>query len=1393
MQRERFGRPSVAHAIGFGAIAALGSVLAQYALRVLGGLLIHESVTADDLWWIACCVGPATAVGYGAGWLHRRTADRTTRSRRLLLLGAAAIAAGALLHGLADGADARAEAAGLVVLGAALLVASQLVRSRSAGTTATIAALLAFADLLSCIPPPLFPSPGVKDYQKLAFERVRDGRVNRAGLNLLVEGPELSIDTRLMQDFRVGVVFNSATETWQWSFDQSLVGGVFRDATGAEYTNLSPGPIRGSAYVYVNATTIDTRGRLRHEFDASGLLGSIHWAHARYPSIEFRRSAGRVASIDQCTRATTCSRLFTVAYSGSQVTSVVDFTGRRLETTWNGDGTLALARSPFEVQKSRIGRRFAYPSRWAFNGRIATMTIRSSEDEEWRYDFDGAGRLTSAQAIGGPSPRWTYRMETAPQRAVVTDPDGVVWTYRFSPAGELTERILPTDTVESWGYADLRPIWHTDEAGVTERQTWGANDELATQTSPSGAAKSYEWTTPLVNFEHPFEAIPTRIARTAPGTPYAIFTATADAFGRPIATTNGAGEVTRTTYGELETIASIERPDGVVTAFLDYGAHGHARKLRTYSASDPDVFYEETRRFDDVGNMLVGTDPGSRTGTQWPGFPERVFNHARKTDVIYVACCTGPNADQDQDLVFSYRSDLRLEAVHRPSGSEATFAFDAIGREIERSERVNGAWETTRFEWTPRGELLRITRANGMRREFAYDAAGHVVRQANSTGGVLESQVDTTWEDGRMTQKRDSTEPAATRYTYDDVGRLATIRWPDRERTLFAYDGWDRLATQTLRDEQDALVGRLSWSHDGADRLLENRFHTDVTNELLFAWTWSNGRNTRIVQGNGLRRDRSFDPMGRVAGVATVDSRTDTVVEHETIVREAAAFLGSYAAGNPKVTVDYAATTAFGPRSTHEQVTGFAYPYGGRWSPPYFPDTGTNGWIGGDGEQRWYRQTEHQNIRDVASTAGHDQVFDYNAEGNRLLRIRTVDASGESVDHRYAYDASGFCIARDDAAIGWDATGHMTSWSEPGLALTMRYDAEGALRRMTFLGESTRLRFGGLVEADDSGSPRALELGGVRLDLRSTRRLYRHTDYRGNVKSTSNELGEIRSVNVYSPFRLERTEGDQGDTRGFATGTAFGDLVLLGDRIYDQAALRFLGPDPTWHTMNQFFYANNDPTYFWDPDGRRTAANQTAGYTVAGDVGGALGAAMGTTFAFGLGIGALAVSGPGGAFSAALATGTIVGVTAYVAKEGFQQAYTVAYDQTHGAQFGSIGRGPGGSADPAGQPDGGDGGDGGDGDGDGGGGDGGGDRKGDARGSGGSFYTPWGGPPGSSRTGGPFGGGSSMGGCGLTGIEPFLLLPFLVRGKRMRRRERIDLRSRTRRDAGRLADNIRAA
>ena len=376
-------------------------------------------------------------------------------------------------------------------------------------------------------------------------------------------------------------------------------------------------------------------------------------------------------------------------------------------------------------------------------------------------------------------------------------------------------------------------------------------------------------------------------------------------------------------------------------------------------------------------------------------------------------------------------------------------------------------------------------------------------------------------------------------------------------------------------------IRALDYGYDAADR----QVRVVDEGQVVLSKQYANRSLSRIQYGNGL--ERRFSYRGPVL-IASSTVRGDLEIEHSEI--EYTLCLAGLALCHRATTT----TAGAQPVTTVESsvmapVQGAGWSEAGprvvSWSPNAdFSSLGSNGHV--------YEYDALGNMtRREGPAPGGPSAFEFNAEHNRLEA---------GAGHHYRYDAAGFTIERDGVPLGWQANGRIASIGETS---SFRWDSEGRPIEASSLGRgTTRFLFGGRVRGDAKGRPLSLSIANeVVIDLESSRRRYRHFDFRGNVTFVSDEFGEVVTHLHYSAYRAEDVRGAEPAELGFAQGVVLedSDLMMLGARVYDPDVGRFLSPDPAHQLINQYSYTLGNPLWFWDPDGREA---QPAGGVSTGDL-----------------------------------------------------------------------------------------------------------------------------------------------------------------------------------------------
>jgi RHS repeat-associated protein len=1057
-------------------------------------------------------------------------------------------------------------------------------RARLARRLASFA-LVPLVALLAAGCPTKVPAPlaGVPDFQAAGLVDVPLARVNVLGGNLVVARRDLDFDTRL-GTLSLGATWNSAAGAWRWSFELEYDGAAFVDASGARYSVRAVpdgAAVPGSVWVRVDARTLRSKGGLVHEFGADGRLAAVRWASGTWPRIEYRTGptpAGvRLVELVQVSAPGESNVVARLTWDAAgRLASVEDRAGRRATFAWNAAGQLVQARDAFDLARGLPGHRYGYAAG-------ALVSIETSERVRAEYGY-AEGRVATARAVGLGSPelRFAYASRAAGGfETRVTDPLGAVSVLGWDGTRRLTDVANAAGERARWTFAGLRPASFTaadgsvtrwtflDDEAVEERQASGRVVSFSYQ--PAGEDRSAPWRRPLRRASDGLGVLEERGY---------------DGAGRLLRATNGAGESTSFGWSGQNLLATVVDPAGLETRYGDPGEHGHPRRIERGGSV-------ETLDYDTVGNVLVGRG----NGIQPPGVVARGYDEDRNLASLELADLDQVVVLETRTLTIEHRSDGQVARIARPFGGDSEFVYDALGRAIERRDRADGVWRSTRFARDALGRATEVARPNGMRTLFQYDAAGRRSSVAHLRGGAFEGGASLVWRAGRLEEVLDAAhgfEPE--RYAYDAAGRLASVAYPGGDVLELGYDGRSRVASERYRLASGAELRRLEHRYDSASRQTELR---DGDASVLRR-QFSAGRLAREEFGNGLARTYAYDGDGFLAEAA-LRTAAGGLVERSLLEREPLAGLAPAVAWR-------ASTTTYGtlPATSYEHY----------WLAPVGEGV-AGARVGGfahDANGAAVEALAYDVLGNLLRVGGASdpaaQSFQYDAERTRLRRIRL--ASGGPV-HDYSWDEAGFALSRDGEALTWDGGGRPTA---VGTRAELEWDALGRPVSAVVDGVAVRMLFGGRVRADASGTPVALELGAVRLHVLGNHH-YRHVDFRGNVKLVTDAAGRVISHARYAPYGADLMHGAADPESGFAQGRAAGgDLLLLGARLYDPDAGRFLAPDPVFQLVSQHVYADGNPVWFWDPDGRES---QVSGYALGLGVAG-----------MHVGVGLIAFGGPAG-------------------------------------------------------------------------------------------------------------------------------------------------------------------
>ncbi|SDD91833.1 RHS repeat-associated core domain-containing protein [Aquimonas voraii] len=222
-------------------------------------------------------------------------------------------------------------------------------------------------------------------------------------------------------------------------------------------------------------------------------------------------------------------------------------------------------------------------------------------------------------------------------------------------------------------------------------------------------------------------------------------------------------------------------------------------------------------------------------------------------------------------------------------------------------------------------------------------------------------------------------------------------------------------------------------------------------------------------------------------------------------------------------------------------------------------------------------------------------------------QLQSVSQAGvASPIFNYSHNARGQMTGRQfggqQFTLSWDSAHRVTqTWNAASSVVeSYRYDAHGHRVRTVRGGETVYQVYtqGGdlLMERTNTGTTRKYARLGGRLigeTVNGARRAI-HTDVIGSVRQKTDAFGTLVHEDVRAPYgstligwQYQNGPAFTGHMEDGATG-----LTYMKARYYDPVAMRFISPDPVYVNLstggnfNRYWYANNNPYTYTDPDGR---------------------------------------------------------------------------------------------------------------------------------------------------------------------------------------------------------------
>lgn len=558
--------------------------------------------------------------------------------------------------------------------------------------------------------------------------------------------------------------------------------------------------------------------------------------------------------------------------------------------------------------------------------------------------------------------------------------------------------------------------------------------------------------------------------------------------------------------------------------------------------------------------------------------------------------------------------------IQEPEGRGTTITRDVFGKPTALSRGGNGVTATRYYVYQADQQLCKAIEPEAGATVYGYDFAGNLTKSASGLqgyGDLSNCNHPQAWASGRAVDR-----------TYDARHRMTQLMFPDgrgnqwwqytpdgKPDTITTWNGLNgngpvvnhyvynkrRMLTSEAVEQPNWYAWGISYVYDTNANLATQIYPTG------FSINYAPNALGQATQASSYATGVQYYPNGAIKQFTYGNGIVHTMVQNARQLPQRSTDSGG--------TLDLA--YSFDANANVNHIWDYAQDSGngfyGRWMTYDGLDRLTDAGSCNFGGDCWHRFTYDalDNLKSWKLPGVKDYAeYIYDAK-NQLTNIK--DSAGATVVG-LGYDVQGNLTNNNGFLYQFDYGNRLRSNS---LEQGFMYDGHG--RRASVTRGSMNPRFrkfayavnGQLLYEENTANNSLSEhvyLGGSLIATRSSISTipngqptvtYAHTDALGSPVAKTNQAGVVQDRTSYEPYGAAINKptyegiGYTGHVQDGASG-----LTYMQQRYYDPAIGRFLSADPveadsnTGSNFNRFWYANNNPYSFTDPDGRAaTIAN----------------------------------------------------------------------------------------------------------------------------------------------------------------------------------------------------------
>jgi RHS repeat-associated protein len=350
-----------------------------------------------------------------------------------------------------------------------------------------------------------------------------------------------------------------------------------------------------------------------------------------------------------------------------------------------------------------------------YNARSQQTAVVDAINQRYEFVYDALGRRTQEKK-GTATMSFAY--DAVGNRSQRTDYNGAVTNYTYDALNRLTTSGYPDATSATYGYDALSRLTTGTNPTGTDTIAYDNRSRVSSVTDVFGQTVGYA-----------YDANSNRTQLSLNGATSATYQY--DVINRLTQLTDATSLNTTFAYDVTDKLTSRTLPNGVVTTSQYDGLN---RLTRLTHAKGANTLADFQYQFNAVNNITQMTDSaGAHNYTYDPLDRLTTATHPSQSNESYTFDDVGNRTASHQGSSYTYQAFNRLVAANG-----ASFGYDTNGNLTSKTD-ASGSWTYT---WDYENRLKQASKSGGVMVTYAYDALGRRIQRTSSAGATTKFVYD---------------------------------------------------------------------------------------------------------------------------------------------------------------------------------------------------------------------------------------------------------------------------------------------------------------------------------------------------------------------------------------------------------------------------------------------------------------------------------------------------------------------------------------------------------------------------------------------------------------------------------------------------------------------------